>query len=391
MKYRLLVIDSHPIQYRAPLFNRLARHPDIDLSVYYYSRQGAIDYFDPGFQVKVRWDNLSLEGHQHKFVKSYIFSSPANRLCALFSPELLKGLSSRRYDAVILCGYFFLMNWFLPVISKFFKIPVIFAGETVLFQGLKPAKRIFLKLFFNNIKAFLYIGTKSLEFYQHLRLPRERLFFLPYSVDNDFFISETERFWSEKERIKKDAGIACGMPVILYASKLIPRKRPQDLLYAFSQIEEKAALVFIGDGIMREELENYAHKNTIKNVYFLGFKNQSELPRYYALADIFVLPSAYEPWGLAVNEAMCAGLPIITTDKVAAAYDLVKDSENGFILKPGDIQGLKNRLLDLIQSEAKRKKMGIESLKIISNWSYDGCVKGIAAALEFSSKKGRPS
>lgn len=381
MKYRLAIIDSHPIQYRVPLFKKLARSPHVDLCVYYCSKVGAIEYHDQGFGIKLKWDTSLLEGYHYEFLRNYSFLSSPNQTWGLFNPGIIKELKRGKYDAILIHGYYSITNRLIAFAAPFLKIPVIFIGETLLHKPFGIIKRSFLKLFFHNIKAFLYIGKKSFEFYRHLKIPQERLFFTPYSVDNDFFISEVDRWRSNKEQIKKEVGVLNDLPVILYVSKIIPRKRPQDLLEAFSKICTKAALVFVGEGKMRPLLERYVYKQGIKNVFFLGFKNQSELPLYYAIADIFVLPSSFEPWGLVVNEAMCASLPVISTYAVAASYDLVHHGDNGYVFSVGDINNLTKALDELITNPQKCKKMGARSLEIISGWNYDICTQGIVSAL----------
>ena len=133
-------------------------------------------------------------------------------------------------------------------------------------------------------------------------------------------------------------------------------------------ITELPALVFVGDGVLRSKLEEYSKERNLDNVYFIGFKNQTELPKYYTLADVLVLPSgAGETWGLAVNEAMCFGLPIIVSDVVGCGPDLVKDNVNGFIFPLDDAEQLSLRLKDLIDDSAKRKSFGEKSSGIIKN------------------------
>jgi glycosyltransferase involved in cell wall biosynthesis len=158
-----------------------------------------------------------------------------------------------------------------------------------------------------------------------------------------------------------------------------------DLLMAYERINfENRALVYLGDGILRKSLEDYAKEKGLKDVYFLGFKNQTELSKYYALADIFVLPSGIgETWGLVVNEAMCFSLPIIVSDMVGCAKDLVKNGENGFIFKTGDINELTECLLKLLQEPELREKMGKRSLEIISRWSYKEDVVAILRTVEY--------
>jgi glycosyltransferase involved in cell wall biosynthesis len=386
MKYKLLIIDSHPIQYRVPLFQRLARYPQIDLRVCYCSNIGVTEYLDKGFGLNLKWDIPLLEGYRYEFLNNYSLFPPTNKPWGLFNPSVLSKLKKRKYDAVLIYGYLFLTNWLVSLAYCLREIPVILAGETLLFRRPGFVKKSLLRLFLKNIQACLYEGNKSLEFYKYFKISEKELFFLPCCVNNDFFITEVDKWQGMKEIMKRDNSIPRDFPVILYASKLIPRKRPLDLLKAFTELQTKAALIFVGDGELKPSLRDYADKHQIKNVFFPGFKNQSELPYYYAIADMFVLPSAYEPWGLVINEAMCAKLPIITTDKVAAAYDLVKEGKNGYVLKVGDIESLRKSLEILVLEANRRSEMGSESFKIISGWNYDLCIQGIIKALEFVNK-----
>ena len=157
-----------------------------------------------------------------------------------------------------------------------------------------------------------------------------------------------------------------------------------DLLKAYSKIliEYQAALVFLGDGVLRSSLEAFVKANNFHNVYFTGFKNQTEMPELYALADILVLPSEIEPWGLVVNEAMCFGLPIIVSDKVGAGGNLVKSGVNGFIYSAGNIESLVSVLKILLADKNKMLDFGKASKELIKKWSYEEGINGILACLK---------
>src|SRR5439155_3721448 len=132
----------------------------------------------------------------------------------------------------------------------------------------------------------------------------------------------------------------------------------------------KAMLVYVGDGPLRPQLETYTKKSGIQHVYFMGVKNQTELPQFYAMADIFVLPSGFEPWGLVVNEAMCFGLPVIVSDQVGAAGDLVHHGLNGFVYPAGQVSILAEYLRALVADPAKGQRMGEISKQLISQRNY---------------------
>jgi glycosyltransferase involved in cell wall biosynthesis len=173
-------------------------------------------------------------------------------------------------------------------------------------------------------------------------------------------------------------------PVILYAAKLIRRKHPDHVIRAAAMLRDRgcdATVFMVGSGEMDDELRALVQDLGLTNVVFGGFKNQTELPRVYAASDVFVLPSESEQFGLTVNEVMCAGIPVIVSDEVGCVPDLVKDGVNGYSIKAGSLQSLADALEKLLADPERRIEMGRQSLKIISNWSYERCRVGLLKAL----------
>jgi glycosyltransferase involved in cell wall biosynthesis len=389
-KYKLAALVSHPIQYQSPLFRELSFHPEVDLTVYFCNDWGIReDYVDhSGFGVKVRWDVPLLEGYKYKFL-SNLSRRPLSGFLGLINPSIIKEMRDNHYDAIWIHGYTSLTNLLAFLGAWISKTPIILRGESHLLNyrplWKRVLKKIALTLIFKKVFAFLPIGTLNAEYYKHYGVPKEKMFLTPYSVDNCLFSKKYEELYGSRNNYKKRLGIAPEMPVILYASKMIPRKRAMDLLKAYQKIHAgiDAVLIFVGDGIERTVLEAYTKNHNLRNVFFTGFKNQTELPEYFVIADVFVLPSTDEPWGLVINEAMNFGLPIITTDKVGAFPDLVKSGEIGFIYPVGDIEELAKCLLKLLKDSELRKKMGKHSLEIISKWSFREDAEGILAALEY--------
>ena len=373
--YKLAILTANPIQYQAPLFKKIAEHPEIDLTVLFRSDEGvkeAID--DPGFGRKIKWDIPLLEGYNYIFLEN--------------SFSIFSQLKKEKYDAVLIHGWNCFTNWLAFLASFIRNIPVFLHSESPLNQELlKPRWKIRVKKFilswlFKRISVFLYIGEKNKKFYQFYGVPEEKLFFCPYSVDNFRFINEAKKLKTKNLELKAN------QITILFAGKLIEKKRPFDLLKAYKMLNTKylihnAHLTFVGDGILRPQLENYVKERDLKNVHFAGFKNQTELPEHYAMADIFVLPSGIgETWGLVVNEAMCFGLPVIVSNIVGCGPDLIKNNENGYIFPVGDIRKLTKRLADLIKNPEKRKKFGEKSFEIIQDYNYEKDIDGILTALK---------
>ena len=382
MKYKLAVLSSHPIQYQAPLFRKLAAHPEIDLTVYFCWDFGVgKEQYDPGFGKKIKWDIPLLEGYNYKFLPN-LSPKPSSSFFGQINPSIIKELHKNRYDVILVHGYASFSNWFAFLGAWVTRTPILLRGESHLLKHRslwkRTVKRIGLVSFFKGVSAFLPIGSLNKAYYRHYGVPGTKMFLAPYAVDNDFFSGKYHVLYQKREQLKEDLGVDRELPVILYASKMMPRKRAMDLLKAYEKIQDRidATLVFVGDGIERLILEAYAQDHNLKNVHFVGFKNQTELPDYFVIADVFILPSTDEPWGLIINEAMNFGLPIITTDKVGAAPDLVKHGENGFIYPVGDIDKLADYLLKLLQNSELREKMGKRSLEIIDKWSYKEDIEG---------------
>jgi glycosyltransferase involved in cell wall biosynthesis len=122
-------------------------------------------------------------------------------------------------------------------------------------------------------------------------------------------------------------------------------------------------------------------------VLFLGFLNQSQLASVYCAADLFVLPSLFEPFGLVVNEAMLCGLPVAVSDRVGARFDLVRPDENGYVFRAGDVEALATILRDILPDPEKRARMGAAARLRMETWSPREYAESIARAVQLAKKK----
>ena len=389
-QYKIAFLISHPIQYISPLFRELAKQPEVDLTVMYCSDESIRGMQDPGFGKDIKWDTDLLGGYRSIFLKNYspfktIFKPPLG----LVNVGIFKEIRKNKYDALIVHGWHYATYWIAFIAAFISRIPVFIRSESPLNQErLKSRWKIFIKkkvfgLLFKSVRGFLAIGVENRRFYEFYGVPRERIFHVPYSVDNERFINACYELEDSKDEIKKECGIPKDSTVILFSGKLSSKKRPMDLLRAYAMCKDgNKALIFMGEGHLRNKLEAYVKGKKLKNVYFIGFKNQGEVAKYYAPSDIFVLPSGIgETWGLVVNEAMCFHLPVIVSNMVGCGEDLVGHGENGYIFKAGDIEGLANYLDKMISDEVLRKSMGKRSFEIIQNYNYQADVEGVRKAL----------
>ena len=391
-RYKVAFLVSHPIQYRVPLYQKISNDPRIDFSVYFCSDIGLKERYNSDFRKKFKWDILDLRGINYTILKNYLPYPVQGQELGMTNLGILRVLTKEKYDALFIPGYS-VISYLLGFLgASIAHIPIIFGGEprfppATSFIVKRKFKDLFLRFLFSHVQAVAYIGKMAKAFYRYYGVPEEKLFFTPYCVDNEFMLAEAKRLLVHKEELKKELGLPEGLPMILYLSKINANKRPFDIVESFSGLNFPASLAFVGDGPLLKRLKISIERKKIKNVFFLGFQNNSQVSKYYAAADIFVLPSQGESWGVVINEAMCFGLPIITTNKVMASYDLVREGENGYILFPGDIAALTSALKELLSDPEKRRRMGERSTQIISEWHYGLFIEGFVKAMNFVNKK----
>lgn len=390
--YKIAIVISHPIQYFAPLFRRLAEDPALHCTVLYSSLMGSQTYADPGFGVQVKWDIPLLEGYSYKVLPAF-FSASMRNFFSCTSPQVVGELKKGSYDAVIVFGWGRLTSWLAFLGARLGRVPVMIYGDTnPLYESCKSrflqlVRRPLLSRLFRGTAAFLVTGTFNREFYGSFGVPPEKCFLVPLAVDNDFFATKAAAAKNRRDEIRARLGIAPDSLVLLFVGKLTPRKRPQDLLYAAAAMQEyvpRLAVVFAGEGESKPFLEAEIARLGLTNVRLVGFKNQSELPELYGISDVFVLPSSRDPKPLVTNEAMASGLPIIASDRtgVWGLGDLVRDGENGFVYPCGNVTALSQAIERLATEPGLRERMATRSQEIISEFGYDRCLDGILQALK---------
>lgn len=381
---RLAALYSHPIQYFAPLFRELATYPGIDLTVYYCTRQGLDVSVDPGFGQAFSWDVPLLEGYRHVFLKNLRDGSKVDGFFQLVNPGIVNELVREHYDAILVHGYEHQTKWFAFFAAVMTRTPILLRGESNLLVSRTPpvclSKLLVLGFLMRLIKAGLYIGQNNFDYYRHYGLPAERLFFTPYVVDNDFFQTQAKLLEPHRRELRAQWGVMDDRPIFLACGKLSAIKQPLLLLRAFQRIRQQSmcALLYAGDGALRNQVEKVVREENIPDVTITGFLNQSRISEAYTAADILVLPSSSEPWGLVVNEAMNFGLPIVTSNQVGCARDLVRPNKNGYTFDYRSIDQLTEILSTLMTDAERRRRYSRCSIEIIAEYTLSRVAKTIA-------------
>jgi glycosyltransferase involved in cell wall biosynthesis len=331
-KPRVGVITYRPIQYHAPLYQRLAERNKIELDVLFLSDAGSTSILDEGFGIHVTWDIDILSGYKHRFLSTV---GRPTRWTEQIS-TLFKWIPS--HDAVIVHGYDDPRMMMAVAASRFLKIPYLLRGASHPRSSARGMRRFLrhavARAAVSGSACGLPVGILSEEFFRHYGA--RNIVCAPNSIDDERFARQPSLSRSELlARWKLDER----RPVILFSGKLIPRKRPLDLVVAANRLSQEVTTIFVGDGSLAHEVRAALKPG---DGVVTGFINQSTLPSYYHAADILVLPSEVEVWGLVVNEAMAAGVVPVVSDSVGSAPDLVCGV--GEIYPCGDINSLADAL-----------------------------------------------
>lgn len=376
-KLRLAVLVSHPIQYFVPLFRLLAKREDLDFIVFYHTRVGTVAYRDEGFGRDIQWDIPLLEGYPHRFLSD----RPENGGCQW---GIVRALLHERPDVLVVHGYTSPTNLLAMLLARMLGVRTLMRGDTRIQKGHSSTLRRWLKRAILSLcDGAIAVGSANRDYYLSLGVNAEGVFFAPFSVDNAAFALPILEQEIHRLGLRSELGVPEEALLVLFASKLIRRKRASDLIDAFARVRgqhPRSHLVIVGSGAEEATLRHLASEKGNGCVHFLGFQNQSELPRTFAACDLFVLPSDNEPWGLVVNEAMASGLPVIVSDDVGAAQDLVANTGAGMVYPCGDIDALAACLEGMLGEEGPRRKMAVRSRDVIQSWDITCTADAIAAA-----------
>lgn len=395
---RVAICATHPIQYQAPLWRRLAARSELDLHAYFATDMSVRGYKDREFGVSLAWDTPLLEGYSHTFLST----DPAIQRITFRSPGakgLLPALRDFRPQVGVMTAYmnrFHLGAW---AVFRRLGVPIVMRHEASdvahARSGWKAKLRDFgLRRFYARIDRFAVIGTEARRHLLRLGVPVSKLGDAPYCVDSDYVAAQAASWLPKREQLRDSLGIKKSDRVLVFSGKLIPKKDPRLIGDAIKVLKNganssKAELlhvVFAGDGELRAVLEPQMHALLGARSHFLGFLNQGQMGRAYAVGDALVLPSrrgSGETWGLVVNEAMQYGLPALVSDGVGCHADLVKAGRTGWVFTSGDAGGLADALEQFLDLDAViENEMKTAIAANVEAFSLNAAAKGLAEAIQ---------
>jgi glycosyltransferase involved in cell wall biosynthesis len=383
---RLAIVLSHPVQYYSPWFRWLRTHTALSFKVFYLWEFGVTMQHDPQFGTAFQWDRDLLTGYESEFVANRARDPGTHHFRGLDNPEIGVRLAAWRPEAILLFGYNWLSHQRVIWWARYRGLPLLFRGDSHLLGAarLPFIRRQLLKLLYRQFAAITYVGVANRDYFRRLGVPDSRLFFAPHSVDAEHFNPDNSTARDAAASLRGELGLA-DKRIVLFAGKFHERKQPMELLQVFLQsATSRDALVFVGDGPEKANLNALAVAHPSTCVRFLPFANQTEMPARYLLADIFVLPSrgSYETWGLAVNEAMHLGVPCLVSDLVGCQRDLVHPGETGWVFPAEDKTALAATLQAALRAPAEEiRRLGRNALAVAGRYTYQQTSAGLLQAL----------
>ena len=355
MKIQFLTVIPSP--YQRELFAAIHETAGLEVSILYYS-MGAADR---------DWKAPRLNGFE--------FVLPGQRMLSRdgstnWNPSVLREVRAANADLVIVSDYSAPTAQLAMRYLAFVGRPFMFWGEVPGFSQrgkLGNWLRSVLQAPIRSSAGIAAIGTGAVEAYGNL-FPGKPIFNIPYFCDLGPF--QTAR--ASKQPKPRDT------IDILYSGQLIDRKGVDVLLKSFIEAAKshaKLRLRLLGSGPKKSEYMAMVPSALSSRVEVVGHKDPSELPAIFANADIFCLPSRHDGWGVVINEALGAGLPILVSDAVGAGRDLVQDGINGFVTPAGSASELTTAISRLVEDDALLADMAAQSRSLAKSWGLDEGVR----------------
>jgi glycosyltransferase involved in cell wall biosynthesis len=376
---RLAVVTSHPVQYQAPLFRALAQH--CDLHVVFAHRATKADQAAAGFNVAFDWDVDLTGGFACTFMENVSRQPGLGAFGGCDTPQVGAALTYHAPDVVLLMGWHLKSYWQAIWACRRARFPVMVRGDSHLDtpRGLikRMGKAVIYPWALRVFDAALYVGERSRRYWTHYGYPADQMYFSPHCVDNDWFAARSTA--EARHILRQEHNISDAETVALFAGRLVPFKRPLDLISAAARLGAQGASITVmiaGAGALAGDIVEVGRQHGVK-VVMLGFRNQSQMPAAYAAAEMLILPSdSRETWGLVANEALACGKPVIVSDACGCAADLSADGTAGTVFRCGSVADLAEAIRRIVSQPMLRGAISAKARR----YSLEAATDGILVA-----------
>lgn len=376
---RLTIVQNRPTQFDMPLYARMHANGDWDLQVI-YTGDSNVETVDRELGHPPCWDHVTDADDRGIYL-----DAETRRKVDTIADRIV----AHRPDLVVLCGYRPILHARLVGALKRGGIKIGLRSDNTLqhsdLSGLKGvAKRVVLPWWLARYDCWFPVGSQAGAYLCALSAVKRPVFCFPYAVDVEWFERESARARERRAEHRARLGLSSEDFVVLGILKWHPREDPMTLLNAFAGLRSRhrrARLVLLGDGPLADEVERAVGRMDA-DVALPGYRPYSELPRWYAISDVFVHPAPSEPWGVSVQEALACSLPVLAADGVGSRFDLLEDGCTGWTFPNGDDEALCSLLDALIRDPALRTRMAAAAPGYAQRMDYAHSESCFRVALE---------
>jgi len=375
---RIAWVVHSPTPYKAPFFEMLAARRELDVTFLFL-------YWDDPQRA---WNLEALRGVKHRVLPRISLRKRLRESELVhFGPAVIGELRKGHFDLAVICGYSHPTLLFALLYCLVSGTPFVLQGESHVVLHRHPLKRALKRcLLFpllRRARAAFATGRKAAEYWVDVGIPRERVFILSNTPDLEFFLSASDAARIRRDAVRKALGLS-NRRTGIFVGRFVAAKGVEVILEAMAELapEKQPQLLLVGDGPLKPHYEEIIRRHNLP-VRLIGFQQKEHLPELYAAADFFILPSLNEPWGVVVNEAMACGLPLLLSDQVGAAYDLLEEGRNGFMIPAGDIAAWRQGLAAVMElTDAELNRMGAMSREIVHPWNHEANVRNVVECIK---------
>lgn len=359
MKKKGLVLAHFPSPYRVGVFKELSKYYDLNIF----------------FEI-CRDQNRSKEWFVLNSELNFKLIEDKNNK-KIFQNELR---NIEKYDFVLAYDYHTVNSMIMQLRANMKRVPY-FVNCDGAFIRPNIIKDKVKRFFFKRASLFFASGKNAKKYFMYFGADENKIFIHNFTSLYANEILKEPISDEEKLEYKKELGLS-NKKMVLSIGQFIERKGFDILLKGWTDLDKECELVIIGGGELERDYIEIINNNRLKNVKIVGFKKKEEISKYYKAADLFVLPTREDVWGLVVNEAMAYGLPVITTDKCIAGIELINNSINGFIVKCENNKDLKDRIFEILRDDCLKSKISLNNLKKMQSYTIEGIAESHFKVIE---------
>lgn len=357
---KILFLTNLPTPYRTDFFNELGKKCELTVL---YERLSASDR-------DKKWVGDENKYYQETFLKGINVGTDG-----ALSIEIVKWIKKGKYDIVVVGGYSTPTGMLSIILLKILKIPFVLNSDGGFIKKDSYLKYRIKKFFIGSARWYLSTGKLTNKYLEHYGANRKNIYIYPFTSIRETDLREKLISEHEKIKLRKELGLedvtTREKKIILSVGRLIECKGYEDLIRIWKKLPNNYELVIVGSGEKKNDLEELIENYKLENVKLIGFKTKKELEKYYLIADLFILLTKEDIWGLVINEALAYNLPIITTDTCIAGVEILESGINGYIVQRNNEEEIIDKIKYLIMDKDLNYSMKLNNLDKSRNYTIE--------------------